>query len=53
MTVTPNDDHIIIPWNEAPKEATPQNPYRVGPALTKRGRITGIAPEVDTDNDAT
>ena len=51
MTVTPNDDHIIIPWNEAPKEATPQNPYRVGPALTKRGRITGIAPEVDTDND--
>ena len=46
------DNEIIIPWHEAPAKATAENPYREGPALTKRGKLLGRAPEIDTDDES-
>ena len=46
------DNEIIIPWHEAPAKATTENPYREGPALTKRGKLLGRAPEIDTDDES-
>lgn len=42
-----NNDEIIMPWHEAPTTPTAANPYRVGPAIDRRGRITGHAPDSD------
>ena len=34
-------DEIIVRWNEPPVTASAENPYKVGPALDRRGRIQG------------
>lgn len=47
-----NNNEIFIHWQEAPAEATADNPHRYGPALSKHGHIMGEAPEVDSDNEA-
>lgn len=48
-----NKDELFIPWHEAPVKATPENPYREGPAMDKRGRILGHAPEFDGIDEST
>ena len=45
-------DEIIVRWNEPPVTASAENPYKVGPALDRRGRIQGKAPVVDTDDES-
>lgn len=45
-------DEIIVRWNEPPVKASAENPYKVGPALDRRGRIQGKAPVVDTDDES-
>lgn len=45
-------DEIIVRWNEPPVTASAENPYKVGPALDRRGRIQGKALVVDTDDES-
>lgn len=45
-------DEIIVRWSEPPVTASAENPYKVGPALDRRGRIQGKAPVVDTDDES-
>lgn len=46
-----NQTELFIPWKEAPVKATQENPYREGPALDRKGRVTGKAPEYDGDDE--
>lgn len=46
------DNELFIPWQEAPKEPTAENPHRFGQALSKHGRLLGKAPEYDDDDES-